>query len=102
MMAVRPDLHPLVQRAAGQGGKEGLPSDGGGTKMPDEVSDKMEGAFGTDFSAVRIHEGPGAPALGARAYTQGAEIRFATGQYQPGSQSGQALLGHEPEMESRR
>src|SRR5690606_37874359 len=46
-------------------------------------------------SAVRIHEGPQATNLGALAYTQGTDIHFAPGQYSPGSQSGQELLGHE-------
>ncbi|HEX2689253.1 MAG TPA: DUF4157 domain-containing protein, partial [Kofleriaceae bacterium] len=55
----------------------------------------MEGAFGVGFSAVRIHEGPHAQALGALAYTQGTDIHFAPGRYQPNSQSGQELLGHE-------
>jgi hypothetical protein len=68
---------------------------GGGAAMPDEVRGKMEAAFGADFSSVRIHEGPHAAALGALAYTQGTEIHFAPGQYQPGSQHGQELLGHE-------
>jgi hypothetical protein len=55
----------------------------------------MEAAFGTDFAQVRIHEGPQAEAVGALAYTQGTDIHFAAGQYQPGSQRGQELLGHE-------
>jgi len=33
--------------------------------------------------------------LGAQAYTQGTDIHFAPGQYQPSSQGGQELLGHE-------
>jgi hypothetical protein len=68
---------------------------GGGAAMPDEVRGKMEAAFGTDFSGVRIHEGSGASALGALAYTQGTDIHFARGQYDPHGQQGQELLGHE-------
>src|SRR5690606_18829754 len=48
-----------------------------------------------DFSSVRVHEGPEAPAIGAQAYTQGTSIHFAPGRYDPGSQSGQELIGHE-------
>ena len=97
--AMRPDLNPApMQRAAdsatGDMG-QGLPSDGAGKPMPENVQAKMEGAFGADFSAVRIHEGPRSEALGALAFTQGTDVHFAPGQYQPGSQSGQALLGHE-------
>jgi hypothetical protein len=72
-----------------------LPGHGGGAAMPEAVRGKMEAAFGTDFSSVRIHEGPNAGAVGALAYTQGTDIHFAPGQYQPGSQHGQELLGHE-------
>jgi hypothetical protein len=72
-----------------------LPGHGGGAEMPGDVRGKMEAAFGTDFSPVRIHEGPHAQAIGAQAYTQGTDIHFAPGQYQPSSQGGQEFLGHE-------
>jgi hypothetical protein len=71
------------------------PGHGGGAEMPEEVRGRMETAFGVDFSPVRIHEGPQAEAVGALAYTQGTDIHFAPGQYQPASQRGQELLGHE-------
>jgi hypothetical protein len=71
------------------------PGPGRGQPMPGSVRAKMERAFRTDFAAVRIYEGPQAPAVGALAYTQGADIHFAPGQYQPDSQRGQELLGHE-------
>jgi hypothetical protein len=58
-------------------------------KMPVNVQSKMEGAFNADFSDVKIHE------VGALAYAQGTDIHFAPGQYDPGSKSGQELLGHE-------
>jgi len=68
---------------------------GSGQSLPDAVRSRMESSLGADFSAVRVHEGPQAPALGAVAYTQGADIHFAPGEYQPASQRGQALIGHE-------
>jgi hypothetical protein len=68
---------------------------GSGQAMPAQVQAKMEQAFETDFSAVRIHQGPQAASLGARAYTQGTDIHFQPGLYQPESQQGQELLGHE-------
>jgi hypothetical protein len=71
------------------------PASGGGQSMPAAVQAKMDEAFGADFSAVRVHQGPQATAMGALAYTQGADIHFAPGQYDPGSQRGQELLGHE-------
>ena len=67
----------------------------GGKALPDGVRGKMEGALGMDFSRVRVHEGPQARAMGALAYTQGTDIHFAPGQYQPHSQRGQELIGHE-------
>jgi len=72
------------------------PSVGGsGVGLPVGVRAKMELAFGADFSAVRIHQGSQAQSLGAHAYAQGTDIYFAPGQYDPHSQSGQELLGHE-------
>jgi hypothetical protein len=59
------------------------------------VREKMEGALGTDFSDVRVHEGAEADAAGAVAYTRGSDIHFAPGAFSPGSAEGQRLLGHE-------
>ena len=68
---------------------------GTGQSLPGSVRGKMESALGMDFSLVRIHEGSKAASVHARACTQGMDIHFAAGQYQPHSQRGQALLGHE-------
>jgi hypothetical protein len=97
-VAMRPDLHDApVQRknAADESEQMSLSLPASGQPLPEDVQAKMEGAFGTDFSAVRIHEGRHAEAVGALAYTQGTDIHFAPGQYQPQSQRGQELLGHE-------
>ncbi|MBL6445169.1 DUF4157 domain-containing protein [Fulvivirga sp. 29W222] len=64
--------------------------------LPDAVKSQMEGAFNTDFSNVKIHNNsPKAKDIGALAYTQGKDIHFAPGQYNPDSKSGQELIGHE-------
>ena len=68
---------------------------GPGRPLPDEVRGKMEAALGADFSAVRIHVGPEAPAIGALAFTVGDTIVFAPGQYDPSTPRGQQILGHE-------
>lgn len=68
---------------------------GGGQALPDATRGKMESFFGRDFSGVRVHEGQQAGALGALAYTEGTNLHFAPGQYQPDSLSGQELIGHE-------
>jgi hypothetical protein len=67
----------------------------GGLPIPDQVRAKMETAFGTDFSDVRVHIGQEAASLGAIAYTWGTNIHFAPGQYNPNTIQGQKLLGHE-------
>lgn len=70
-------------------------SSGGANKMPENVQAKMESAFQTDFSDVNIHVGSQASDVGALAYAQGNDIHFAQGKFDPQSQSGQELLGHE-------
>ncbi len=70
-------------------------SGGGGRALTPEVRGKMEQSFGADFSAVRVHEGPQAEAMGALAYAQGTDLHFAPGQYAPESARGQELIGHE-------
>jgi hypothetical protein len=68
---------------------------GGGWTLPREVQSKMEAAFGTDFSDVRVHVGGEASAIGAIAFTWGSNIHFAPGYYNPHTPHGQELLGHE-------
>lgn len=64
--------------------------------LPEDTLNQMSGAFGQDFSGVNIHaDSQSAVDSGALAYTQGQDIHFAPGQYDPKSQSGQELIGHE-------
>lgn len=74
-------------------------SQGGGTPMGQETRSKMEGAFGQDFSDVKIHTGPDAAAMNnaidARAFTHGNDIYFNEGEYQPATAKGEHLLAHE-------
>ncbi|MCC5632312.1 DUF4157 domain-containing protein [Nostoc sphaeroides CHAB 2801] len=71
-------------------------SSGSRSSMPAPVRSKMENSFGTSFGDVNIHaESPKAASMGALAFTQGNNVHFAPGQYNPQSSSGQALLGHE-------
>jgi len=71
------------------------PVSSSGSPLPGPVRHQMETAFGADFSAVRVHQGPQATMIGAQAYTTGSDIHFAPGQYDPHSQAGRELLGHE-------
>ena len=76
-----------IQRETEQSSPNGLPG---------EVNAKMESTLGADFSGVKIHPNSSkAPEVGARAYTQGSDIHFAPGQFQPETTKGQALIGHE-------
>lgn len=64
--------------------------------IPAPVKSKMENSFGTSFGDVNIHtDSSQAKSMGALAFTQGSNVHFAPGQYNPQSSSGQALLGHE-------
>lgn len=98
---------PSIQRAPADGGLEVEPhmeqqiegARGGGSSLPDAVRGPMEGAFGADFSGVRVHtDGPSdalSRSLQARAFTTGQDIFFRSGEYAPGSSQGQSLLAHE-------
>lgn len=59
----------------------------------------MEPRFGHDFSGVRVHTdsraGESAQAVNAQAYTVGKDVVFAPGEYQPSTESGNAVLAHE-------
>jgi hypothetical protein len=59
----------------------------------------MEPRFAHDFSHVRVHTdaeaAESARAVNALAYTIGANVTFAAGQYQPTSEMGRRLLAHE-------
>jgi hypothetical protein len=72
---------------------------GSGSAMDDGIRGKLEGAFGADFSGVRVHTDAQSDSLNksiqAKAFTTGSDIFFSKGAYNPDSQSGQELLGHE-------
>jgi Domain of unknown function (DUF4157) len=84
-----------MKRGASDGSAEQPAPSSGGQPLSDGVRAKMETSFGADFSAVRVHEGDHASAHGALGYTQGTDIHFAPGRYQPETPGGQELLGHE-------
>lgn len=67
-----------------------------GRALSTDVRRPFEGAFGADFSGVRVHaDSRSAPALGADAFTQGTDIHFAPGRFEPGTSAGDHLLAHE-------
>jgi hypothetical protein len=72
---------------------------GGGQALPDSSRGFFESRFGYDFGNVRVHTGSESDtlnrSLNAKAFTTGSDIFFRSGDYNPGSGSGQELLAHE-------
>lgn len=70
-----------------------------GRTLPEDTRSFFESALGADFSNVNIHTGTDASEmnreLGAKAFTQGSDIYFNAGMYDPSSNSGKRLLAHE-------
>ena len=101
--AVRRTAAPTVGREGGPASAE--LSDqiesmrGGGSALDADVRRRMGGAFGTDFSRVRVHTdehaAQAASAMGALAFTTGNDIFFGAGQYRPDDAGGQHVLAHE-------
>src|SRR5215471_3764889 len=71
----------------------------GGHPLDASVSSLMSGAFGHDFSRVRIHADDAAArrvdSLHAEAVTIDSNIFFGSGFYQPGTIQGRRLIAHE-------
>ncbi|MBX3238411.1 MAG: DUF4157 domain-containing protein [Chitinophagaceae bacterium] len=72
---------------------------GEGQPLSPGVRSRMETAFGTSFSNVRTHTDSTASGLSgqvnARAFTVGNHIAFGSGEYQPETPLGDALIAHE-------
>ena len=72
---------------------------GEGQPLASDVRSRMESAFGTSFSDVRTHTDFNATKLSngvnARAFTIGNHVAFSSGEYQPGTVLGDALIAHE-------
>jgi hypothetical protein len=72
---------------------------GSGKPLEAGTRAEMEAAFKQDFGDVRIQADDSADELarelGAKAFTTGKDVFFREGAYQPGSEAGKSLLGHE-------
>lgn len=70
-----------------------------GEALPALTCQRMENAFGYDFSRVRVHRdaeaGEMSRQLSALAFTHGSHIYFGNGMYDPDGSSGKRLLAHE-------
>ena len=85
---VHPDVETAITAARGHGGA-----------LDGAVRDRVGSHLDDSFADVRVHTEERADALArsvsARAFTTGADIFFARGEYQPRTSSGDALLAHE-------
>jgi hypothetical protein len=74
-------------------------SKGGGQSMDASTQNSMGNSIGADFSKVKIHTNENAVqmnrSLSAKAFTNGNDIYFNSGQYNPKSPGGKHLLAHE-------
>ncbi|PXY46374.1 eCIS core domain-containing protein [Flavobacterium hydrophilum] len=72
---------------------------GGGNPLNRIIRFEMEKSFGVDFSPIRIHTDDNAVTMcqemGAQAFTNGVDIYFNKGKYNPNSAQGKKLLAHE-------
>ncbi len=95
-----------VQRKADTGGEAKAPlankikdSTGKGGSMQENTLNEMNQSFGKDFNDVSIHNDAEAhdmnKELNAQAFTQGKDIYFNEGKYDPDSKEGKKLLAHE-------
>lgn len=89
-----PGAHSAIAAAAGDQHEAT-----GGRGLDPAIKAKMEGAFGADFSSVKVHTdgaaGKAAGDINAKAFAQGSNVFFGEGQYDPGSEGGQHLIAHE-------
>jgi hypothetical protein len=85
---VHPGVETAIAAARGQGGA-----------LDAGVRDRVGAALGDPLTDVRVHADECADALArsvsARAFTTGADVFFARGEYRPATATGDALLAHE-------
>lgn len=85
---VHPDVTAQINSARGRG-----------ASLDAGIREQMSGTLGDSFADVRVHHDSLAATLAqsvqARAFTTGADIFFARGEYHPGAASGRELLAHE-------
>jgi len=110
--ALAPGKRPLTARvyrsatgpaAASEGGTREVlaraADAGGGSPLPAELRALLEQALGVSLAGIRLHQdgasAAAAAAIGARAYTIGRDVHFASGSFAPDDPDGQRLIAHE-------
>jgi ribosomal protein L23 len=89
----------VEERPSGRKVKVEPPASNDGEKLPPQLKNAFEQLFDTSLNKVRIHVGEEAAKkaeeLGAKSFTSGANIYFASGAYSPKSAKGQVLIAQE-------
>lgn len=93
-------MHRLLQaEPAGFAGRRSDRDVGAGRPLSSDVRRYFESRLHSDFGRVRIHEDSAADArargISAVAFTNGSDIHFAAGRYQPATVIGRWVLAHE-------
>ncbi|MBC8756317.1 DUF4157 domain-containing protein [Kordia sp. YSTF-M3] len=95
-------VHQIIQRKEGKsfvkpkGAQDSFTPPTQQKGLPNALQSNMETSLGQDFSNVAIHtNSQKATQMNARAYTQGENVHFAPGEFNPNSSKGQNLIGHE-------
>ena len=65
------------------------------SELPQPLRHQFETLFKTDLSQVRVHQGHAPTLLGAESFARGNDVYFSPGTYQPHTEQGRELLGHE-------
>ena len=85
-------VHPEVEQAIAR--TRGL-----GTPIDRNVRDRAASVLGDPLDDVHVHTDASADAMArsvsARAFTTGADLYFARGEYRPGTSAGDELIAHE-------
>ncbi|HSR96496.1 MAG TPA: DUF4157 domain-containing protein, partial [Kofleriaceae bacterium] len=68
---------------------------GGAGRLDDATRSRMEGSFGVGFGDVNVHANSPKASGGTEAFTEGRDVHFAPGKYNPGSSNGNWLIAHE-------
>jgi len=72
-----------------------LGSSGRNLQLPEVLRERVQSQFGFDPTSIRFKESPEISGTGAKAMAQGDVISFAPGKFDPYTESGQSLIGHE-------
>jgi hypothetical protein len=85
-------VHPDVEQAIAR-------TRGSGSPVAQDVRERAASLLGDSLDDVHVHTDAEADAMArsvsARAFTTGADVYFARGEYRPGTKSGNELIAHE-------